>query len=206
VNGAVPPQGARLFPTRSAWRRWLAVHHAKASEIWLIYYKKGSGKTSVTYAEALEEALCYGWIDSTVRAVDADRYAQRYTPRKETSIWSVRNKRLVAGLKAEGRMTEAGWAKVLAAKRNGQWSVLDKIDVRLEPPADFLEALDRAGAREVFEALPLSPKKQFVWWVVDAKRDETRRRRLDIAVRMIKAGRRPGIGGMTLVDEPAKSK
>lgn len=196
MSGAVLPPGARLFRTRSVWRKWLAAHHARKSEIWLIYFKKGSGKPSVTYAEALEEALCFGWIDSTVRAVDENRYAQRYTPRKLTSIWSARNKALVRKLKAEGRMTEAGWAKVVAAKRNGQWTSLDKIDVRLEPPADFLEALDRAGARDAFEKLTLSPKKLFVWWVVQAKRAETRLRRIGIAVQMIKAGRKPGIGGM----------
>lgn len=202
----VLPPGARLFRTRSDWRAWLMNHHSRKREIWLLYYKKDSGKTSVTYAEALEEALAFGWIDSTVRAVDAERYAQRYTPRKETSIWSARNKALVRKLKAEGRMTEAGWAKVLAARRNGQWRALDAIDVVLEPPADFLDALDRAGAREAFEKLPSSPKKQFVWWIVQAKRAETRERRIGIAVGMIRAGRRPGIGGMRSVDEAGESK
>jgi uncharacterized protein YdeI (YjbR/CyaY-like superfamily) len=200
------PPAARPFRTRASWRAWLSANHAKAKEVWLLYYKKGSEKTSVTYAEALEEALCFGWIDSTVRKVDAERYAQRYTPRKITSIWSARNKALVRRLKDEGRMTEAGWAKVLAARRNGRWRALDKIDVHLEPPEDFLLALERAGAREAFNRLPGSPKKQFVWWIVQAKRAETRERRIAVAVSMVRAGRRPGIEGMRLVDGPGESK
>ncbi len=200
MNGPIPPPGARLFKTREAWRKWLVRNHARKSEIWLVYYKKGSGKTSVTYNEALEEALCFGWIDSTVRTIDAERYAQRYTPRKASSIWSVRNKKLVLKLKAEGRMTQAGWAKVLVARRNGQWKALDKVDLRLEPPEDFLQALSAAGAGEAFEKLPISPKKMFVWWIIEAKRPETRERRIGIAVRMIRAGQRPGIGGMRLLE------
>jgi uncharacterized protein YdeI (YjbR/CyaY-like superfamily) len=196
MTKASPPRPNRLFRTRADWRAWLAANHARKSEIWLLYYKKGSGKASVTYAEALEEALCYGWIDSTVNAVDAEKYAQRWTPRKDRSIWSSRNKTLVARLEAEGRMTEAGRAKVRTARKNGSWHALDRMDAILEPPGEFLEALERAGARAAFEAFPPSHKKQFVGWIVQAKRPETRERRIGIAVSMIKAGRRPGIGGM----------
>jgi uncharacterized protein YdeI (YjbR/CyaY-like superfamily) len=196
MTATSPPRPNRLFRSRAAWRTWLAANHFRKTELWLLYYKKGSGRKSVTYAEALEEALCFGWIDSTVNAVDAERYAQRWTPRKDKSLWSARNKALVARLEVEGRMTAAGRARVLAAKRNGSWHALDAVDVVLEPPAEFLEALDRSGAREAYEKLPSSPKKMFVGWIVQAKRPETRERRIVIAVRMIRAGRRPGIGGM----------
>ena len=196
MTAAIPPHPHRLFRTRAALRAWLEVHHSRKTEIWLVYYKKGTGKTSVTYREALEEALAFGWIDSTVRKVDEERYAQRWTPRKDKSLWSARNKGLVARLEVEGRMTEAGRAKVLAARRNGSWHTLDKVDVLLEPPADFLDALDKAGARASFDRLPSSPKKLFVGWIVQAKRPETRERRIGVAVRMILAGRRPGIEGM----------
>jgi uncharacterized protein YdeI (YjbR/CyaY-like superfamily) len=196
MTGASPPRPSRLFRNRAAWRAWLAANHSRKDELWLVYYKKGSGRRSVTYMEALEEALCFGWIDSTVNAVDAERYAQRWTPRKDKSIWSARNKAIVARLEAGGLMTAAGKAKILTAKRNGSWHAIDAVDVVLDPPRDFLDALARAEAGAAFDRLPATPKKLFVGWIIQAKRPETRARRIDIAVRMIQTGRRPGIGGM----------
>jgi len=104
------PENQRMFKDRAAWRAWLDRNHAAAAEIWLVYYKKVSGKKSVTYEEALQEALCFGWIDSTVNAIDAERYRQRYTPRKPKSVWSASNKARVARLVREGRMAKPGLA------------------------------------------------------------------------------------------------
>ena len=118
----------RLFKNGEAWRAWLAKHHDKKKGIWLLYYKKGSGKSLITYTEALEEALSFGWIDSIARKVDGERYMQKYTPRHDRSLWSVLNKERVARLIAEGRMTEHGLAKIEAAKRNGSWTRIDAID------------------------------------------------------------------------------
>jgi uncharacterized protein YdeI (YjbR/CyaY-like superfamily) len=187
----------RLFKTRQAWRAWLSRNHAKAKGIWLAYYKKASGKTSVTYEEALQEALCYGWIDSTVGRIDADRYKQKYTPRKDHSVWSSSNKARVAKLIAEGLMAPPGLAKVEAAKHNGSWESLSDID-RLGKgtaiPADLLEALSRdARAREIFDKRPPSERKLWAYWVLSARRPETRARRIEETVKRILAGRRPGM-------------
>jgi len=184
----------KLFGDRNAWRRWLAVNHDKASEIWLAYYKRGTGKKSVTYEEALDEALCYGWIDSTVRALDRERYIQRWTPRKPGSIWSAKNKKSLARLSAEGRMCEPGLAKVREAKRDGSWTTLDAVDRDLTTPAELLEALAaQPGARKKFEALSASQRKLWGWWIQSAKRLETKTRRIEAAVEWILAGRKVGI-------------
>jgi len=186
----------RLFKTRRAWRDWLARNHDLSKGIWLVYYKKGSGKKSVTYEEALQEALCFGWIDSTVNRVDEERYKQKYTPRNERSIWSASNKARVERLIAEGLMATAGLAKVEAAKRNGSWDKLDDVE-RIGPgvvvPDDLAIALAAApGAREAFDKRPPSEKKLWGYWVLSAKRPETRARRVAETVKRVLAGRRPG--------------
>jgi uncharacterized protein YdeI (YjbR/CyaY-like superfamily) len=184
----------KLFRTTAEWRAWLERNHAAAKEIWLAYYKKGSGKTSITYEEALEEALCFGWIDSIVKKLDAERYMQRYTPRKDVSIWSASNKARVKRLIAGGRMTAAGLTKIKTAKRNGAWMKIDKIDRKLEMPPDFAAALDRnSSIKDKFEILAPSHKKMWGGWVDDAKRPETRARRIAAALEWIEAGRKPGI-------------
>ncbi|MGZ5515908.1 MAG: YdeI/OmpD-associated family protein, partial [Candidatus Aminicenantales bacterium] len=172
----------RLFKTRQAWRAWLSRNHAKEKGIWLAYYKKGSGKKSVTYEEALQEALCFGWIDSTVGRIDDERYKQRFTPRKDKSVWSSSNKVRVEKLSAEGRMAPPGRAKVEAAKRNRSWkslSDIDRIGKDADIPVDLREALSRdARAREVFDKRPPSEKKLWAYWILSAKRPETRARRI----------------------------
>jgi uncharacterized protein YdeI (YjbR/CyaY-like superfamily) len=186
-----------LFKTRQAWRSWLARHHSRVTAIWLAYYKKGSGKRSVTYEEALQEALCYGWIDSTVGRLDAERYKQRYTPRNVKSVWSSSNKARVAKLIAEGRMAPPGLAKVEAAKRHGSWeslSDIDRVGKGSEIPADLLKALSRdARARKIFDKRPPSEKKLWSYWILSAKRPETRARRIAETVKRVLAGRRPGM-------------
>jgi uncharacterized protein YdeI (YjbR/CyaY-like superfamily) len=187
----------RMFKTRRAWRAWLARNHDRSQGLWLAYYKKNSGKTSVTYGEALEEALAFGWIDSTVHRLDEERYAQKYTPRKERSVWSAANKARVEKLIAEGRMASPGLAKVLAAKRDGSWDSLteiDRIGRGAAPPPDLLAALDQEpGARAAFARRPPSEKKLWAYWVLSAKRPQTRTRRIAETVRRVLAGRRPGM-------------
>ena len=186
----------RLFKTRRAWRTWLDRNHDRSKGIWLVYYKKGSGKRSVTYEEALQEALCFGWIDSTVNRVDEERYKQKYTPRSERSVWSASNKARVERLIAEGLMATAGLAKVEAAKRNGSWDKLDdveRIGRGAEVPDDLAIALAEAPrAREAFDKRPPSEKKLWGYWVLSAKRPETRARRVAETVNRVLAGRRPG--------------
>jgi uncharacterized protein YdeI (YjbR/CyaY-like superfamily) len=110
---------------RAEWRAWLAEHHASAPGVWLILQKKGSGQASVNYEEAVEEALCFGWIDSLARSLDATRYQQVFTPRKRRSPWSQSNKERVARLSAQGLMAPAGLAAVEAAQRDGAWTTFD---------------------------------------------------------------------------------
>jgi uncharacterized protein YdeI (YjbR/CyaY-like superfamily) len=187
----------KLFKTAIDWRAWLEQNHAREKEIWLVYYKRAAGKTSVTHEEALDEALCYGWIDSIVSRLDAERYMQKWTPRKADSVWSAANKERIKKLKAEGRMAAAGKAKVAAARRNGSWDKLSDID-RIGRPAVIPEDLKAALAEcpdleEKFDRLAPSQKKLWAWWIISAKKPETRARRIAETLKGVAAGRRPGM-------------
>ncbi len=183
----------RLFKDRETWRAWLTEHHASATELWLIYYKKKATKTSVAQPDAVEEALCFGWIDSIVKTIDDDRYMQKFTPRRDKSNWSQLNKQRVARLSRQGKMTAAGKAKVKAAKANGSWSRLDKIEVDLEVPAELSAALRRnQRARRAYDDLAPSYQKQYLYWIDSAKRDDTRKRRVSETIKRLLAGRKPG--------------
>lgn len=163
---------------RAAWRAWLRRHHRTASGVWLVYHKKHSAAPSVTYEEAVQEALCYGWIDSLVRALDEDRYRQLFTPRKPRSTWSQANKRRVARLLAEGRMQPAGLATIAAAQANGSWRSLDAVE-SLTIPSDVRRALAAEGeALRHFRGYAASLRKAMLYWLASAKRPETRARRL----------------------------
>ncbi len=131
----------RTFATRVAWRAWLAKNHDKAESIWLAHYKKGVAKRSVSYEEAVEEALCFGWIDGLTKGIDAEKFAQRYSPRKPKSIWSVSNINRVERLIAEGRMTPAGLVHVKVAKQNGEWDAAIAREDVSAIPTDLERAL-----------------------------------------------------------------
>lgn len=162
---------------RSQWRKWLE-KHATSSGVWLVYYKKGSGKPSVSYDEAVEEALCFGWIDSRVNALDDQRYMQFFSPRKPNSSWSKLNKQRVEQLIQNGLMTAAGLEIIEAAKRDGSWSALDAIE-DLQLSADIMAALDsNKTAAENFMAFSTSVKKNILRWIESAKRPETRLQRI----------------------------
>lgn len=176
---------------RTAWRAWLRHHHRTSPGVWLVYYKKGSGIASVTYAEAVEEALCFGWIDSKIHAVDSLRYRQIFTPRKPGSTWSRLNKRRVAGLVRNKRMTAAGMAKVAAARKDGSWKSLDVVE-DLRMPGDLLRALAAdAQARRYFEEFSDSARKLIIRWVTQAKRPDTRLRRIRKTVRLASLNKKP---------------
>lgn len=168
---------------REEWREWLSENHAASSRIHLVYFKVGSGRPSVTYDEAVEEALCFGWIDSRVNSIDGESYMQLYTPRRPGSIWSKLNKERVAKVIAEGRMTPAGLAKIEAAKKDGSWAFLDAIDA-LDIPSDLAEALGAAPAgsagspRASFDAYSESIRKRLLYWLATAKRTATREKRI----------------------------
>ncbi len=170
---------------RRAWRAWLEEHHASDRGIILVYYKARSDKPSVSYEEAVEEALCFGWIDSTIKSIDEERYMQLFTPRKKGSIWSKLNKERIEKVVAEGRMTPAGLAVIQAAKDDGSWKILDEVD-SLIVPDDLAAALDgKVDARAAYEALTDSKKKQLLYRLISAKREATRRKRIDFILRLV---------------------
>ena len=164
---------------RDAWRAWLEEHHDATPAVWLVYYKKGSGKPSVTYDEAVEEALCFGWIDSKVQSLDDDRYRQYYTVRKPGSVWSKANKERVARMTEATKMTDAGTRAVKAAQADGSWEFLDEID-NLVLPDDLVSALSAIkGARETFDSFSESARKGILFWIKSAKRTTTRQKRIE---------------------------
>ncbi len=183
----------QCFKGREDWRAWLAENHATAPEMWLVFYKKHVGKPGLTYLEALEEALCFGWIDGILKRIDGEKHTIRFSPRRKNSIWSERNKKRVARLTKEGRMAEAGLAKVREAKANGQWEkAAEREDVTVVPPELTAALAENAQARENFEKLAPSYRRQFIYWVSVAKHDETRRKRVAEVVRLLTRNERLG--------------
>jgi uncharacterized protein YdeI (YjbR/CyaY-like superfamily) len=168
---------------RSTWRSWLAQNHRISPGIWLIYYKVKSSQSSVRYSEAVKEALCFGWIDSKVKSLDEDRYKQIFTPRKPKSVWSKLNKQYIEELLAQGLLTEAGLAKIEAAKQDGSWNLLDAIEA-LTIPIDLQQALAAAEAADRhFAAFSNSVKKNILSWIDSAKRPETRQKRIEQTIK-----------------------
>lgn len=164
---------------RMAWRKWLEENHCTSPGIWLIYYKVKSGKPSIQYSDAVKEALCFGWIDSKVKSLDQDRYMQIFTPRKPKSVWSKLNKQYIEELIAQGLMTEAGLKKIEVAKQDGSWFTLDAIEA-LTIPIDLEQALAANEiAKQNFEAFSNSTKKTILFWIDNAKRSETRLKRIE---------------------------
>lgn len=181
---------------RDEWRRWLEKNHLREKEIWLVYYKKHADKPTIPYDDAVEEALCFGWIDSLVKRVDDEKYMQKYTPRNEKSIWSKINKRRAAKMIEHGRMTDFGLKKIEAAKKSDEWSRASSISERpsAEVPEDLKRALDRnKKAKQNFFNFAPSYQKQYIWWILSAKRDETRAKRIKETVDAAAKNRKPGL-------------
>ena len=179
-----------FFRTPADFRSWLDRHHASERELWVGFYKVKSGKKGMVYRGALDEALCYGWIDGLVRRVDEESYAQRFTPRKKDSTWSLVNIRRVKELIANGRMHAAGLAAFEGRneKKAGLYS-FEQSQVRLAPAfARQLKA--NPAARAFFEAQPPGYRRLATWWVMSAKKDETRARRFVTLLDDSAAGRR----------------
>jgi uncharacterized protein YdeI (YjbR/CyaY-like superfamily) len=180
----------RFFATGEEFRGWFEQHHATAKELWVGFYKKASGRPSITWPESVDEALCFGWIDSVRRSIDEVSYRIRFTPRRPRSIWSAVNVRRAEALMEAGRMQPAGLAAFAKRKedRTGQYS-FEQGQVAL---GEDLEAELRGNARawEFFQAQPATYRKTVSWWVMSAKRDETRKRRLAALVRDSEAGQR----------------
>ena len=163
---------------KNDWRNWLALNHKKENSIWLIFYKKKSPNFNLSWNESVDEALCFGWIDSTKRTLDSERYKQYFSKRKANSNWSKINKDKVKTLIDQGLMQEQGHKSIDLAKENGSWTILDAIEECIIPE-DLKEAFaNYKGAMEYFSSLSKSAKKILLYWVVSAKIMETRQKRI----------------------------
>ena len=170
--------------TRAEWRTWLEQNHMQTQGVWLIRYKKGTGKPWFDDNDAVEEALCFGWIDSKPNKLDEERSMVWFAPRKPRTGWSKLNKERVERLLTQGLMMPAGLAKIEAAKQDGSWNALDAIEA-LEIPADLESALNEyAAAKQNFEAFPRSVKRGILEWIASAKKPETRAKRIQETARL----------------------
>ncbi|MGH1492629.1 MAG: YdeI/OmpD-associated family protein [Acidimicrobiales bacterium] len=168
--------------TRAGWRSWLLKNHTKCDGVWLIYYRASTGKRQLTWEDAVQEALCFGWIDSKVKPIDDERYKQIFTPRKPQSVWSKINKQYIDELIQAELMTDAGLRAVDIAKKNGAWSLLEPVDALIVPP-ELESALRKSRrAREAYEALSKSDKRAVLYSLYSAKGEDTRARRLTKAL------------------------
>lgn len=182
---------------RMAWRSWLESHCLNESEVWLLIRKKHAALPGLSLADAVEEALCFGWIDSTLNTRDDQSYLLRFSPRRPNSVWSMNNIRRVEKLVRKGLMSDAGLAAVQAAKEGGQWqAAIDREDSERIPP-DLKAALrEIKGAVGAYGKLPISKRKQYTYWLQMAKREGTRQKRIAEIVRLTLAEQQPASPGI----------
>ena len=168
-----------FYPTnRQEWRQWLLENHNKKQSIWLVHYNKKSNMPSVSWSDAVDEALCFGWIDSTRKSLESDKFIQFFTKRKPTSVWSKINKEKIGRLKQEGLLMPAGQESISIAQQNGTWNILDDVE-ELEISEDLEKEFNtREGSKEYFLSLSKSVKKSMLQWIKLAKRPETRQKRI----------------------------
>jgi len=184
----------QFFENTHEWREWLQTNGKSENVVWLIFFKKKTGKSGISYAEALDEALCLGWIDSLIKKLDEERYIRKFTPRLDGSRWSEVNKKHVNRLIKEGRMKSEGLAKVKAAKKSGQWEKSDRSKQPLTLPSSLQVVLDRCPeAKAHFDRLPPSHRRNYIGWILSAKKTETQLRRMDEAIRNLKKGKSLGL-------------
>lgn len=177
------------FKTAKAFGVWLKKNHASSAGIWLQFFKKGSGIKTITYAEALDVALCYGWIDSQAKSFDDKSYLQRFGPRKPKSIWSKINRLHIARLTKEGRMMPTGLAQVAAAKKDGRWDGAYDSPKNMVVPDDFLKALSKnKKAEQFFNSLNKTNRYTIAWRLQTAKKPETRKKRIEVILALLKKG------------------
>ncbi len=178
------PPNAIHPKTRAAWRAWLEQHHTRSNGVWLVSYKKATGKARFDYDEAVEEALCFGWIDSKPNKLDDERAMLWFAPRKAGTGWSRLNKARAEKMIAAGQMTPAGLAKIEAARQDGSWGALDAIEELAIPP-DLDRALNANPiAAQYFQAFPRSVKRAILEWITNAKKPETRVKRIEETARL----------------------
>jgi uncharacterized protein YdeI (YjbR/CyaY-like superfamily) len=185
-----------LYATdRDDWRAWLKKNHSTQKEVWLIYYKKHTGKPRIPYDDAVEEAICFGWIDSTVKRLDDQKYSQKFTPRNQKSNWSELNKKRARKMIEQGKMTQAGLAKFKQAGKQKDKEAKDMpASRRLVIPPDLKEALStNKKAFDNFNNFAPSYRRLYIAWITDAKRPETRMKRIKQTVKWTAENKKPGL-------------
>jgi uncharacterized protein YdeI (YjbR/CyaY-like superfamily) len=187
-NKMKTPDQYHVFATREQWRAWLVEHHASSKEAWLLHYRKRATAQTLSFPEAVEEALCFGWIDGLLKSIDEEKFALRYSPRRPHSIWAEHNKQRAERLIAEGRMTPAGLAKIAEAKASGEWDAATARENVDAIPADLEEELINHDSLASFQQWPPSRKKQYLYWLSTARRPETRRQRIEATAAAAAAG------------------
>jgi uncharacterized protein YdeI (YjbR/CyaY-like superfamily) len=181
-----------LVRTLDEWRGWLEEHHASESEVWLVFHKLHTGVTSIDYKDALDEALCFGWVDSLVKRLDERRYARKFTPRRADSRWSGINVKRYAALRAAGRLKPAGIERPPTGRGYDPPPARMPLPARL--PAYIQSALKKhPAASRHFDALPPSQRRRYLAWIETAKREETKLRRLKEAIRLLASGKELGL-------------
>jgi uncharacterized protein YdeI (YjbR/CyaY-like superfamily) len=186
----MPTQALNTLDVSSAatWRAWLARHHATASEIWLVFHKIHTGKPSISYADAVDEALCFGWVDSLIRRLDEDRYARKFTPRKADSRWSTSNRERYARLKAAGRLAKPGLARPPTDKSGDMPTPSSQL------PRYIASTLKKSpAANAYFQSLTPKQRLLYIAYIDSAKQQSTRLNRLDHVVKRLLAHRKPGL-------------
>jgi uncharacterized protein YdeI (YjbR/CyaY-like superfamily) len=179
------------FPSAKEWERWLAKRHAGSTGIWLRFFKKRSGIASVTHAEALAAALCFGWIDGQLKKYDEDSWLRKFAPRRPRSTWSKRNRELVEQLAEAGKMSPAGLKEVEAAKADGRWDRAYDSPSKMTVPEDFLKELSKnKTARTFFETLNKANTYAIAWRLQTAKSPDTRKRRMSAIIEMLAKGKK----------------
>ncbi|WP_316797451.1 YdeI/OmpD-associated family protein [Pedobacter agri] len=169
---------------RKEWRSWLEKNHQSIPSVWLVQYKKSANKPTISWVEAVEEAICFGWIDSIRKSIDEERFIQFFTKRKPKSAWSKINKVKVLELIEAGLMTEAGYESITRAKENGSWIILDEVEELLIPNELDIEFNKKPEAKEFFLGLSKSVRKAILQWIAFAKRPETKAKRIEEVVEL----------------------
>jgi len=173
------PENSLEFKDRGQWRKWLGKNHAIENQAWLVIFKKKYQDQGLSLNEAIEEALCFGWIDGTLKSLNKKQYSLRFSPRTSKSIWSISNIRRVEKLISEGKMTDAGERKIMEAKENGEWEAAIEREQVETIPDDLEKALRKVeGALSKYQELPDSRKKQMIYWLQSSKREETKTKRI----------------------------
>ena len=184
-----------FIKSRNDWRKWLTNNHDKEKKgIWLEFLKKNKEKQTLEYEDAVEEALCFGWIDSIIKKIDEEKYCRKFTPRKLDSKWSELNKKRVEKMITKGKITKHGLKKVQAAKKSGIWDKDESIEINLEVPEELEAALNKnPGTKEFFDQLADTYRKHYIAWIKTAKKQATKDKRVKESISLLKKRKKLGL-------------